>query len=304
MRRLIPLASLTLIAAGPLSGQDLAGRSDRTFTLNEPVPEGGWVRVATFNGRIEITQGSGSRVEVRAAKELRRGDIQDIGFVVRRERDGITICAVWANGDECDSSGNYHSTGRSRNWSQDHQGTVDFTVRIPAGVRVKAASGNGDVSISGAGAEVIAATGNGRLDIAGSSGPVRASTGNGEVTVQDARGPVEVSTGSGEVRVVTSTGPVSANTGNGDIDVSIGRVDRSPDMSFRTGNGRVTLRLPAGFGAELEASTGNGAVSTDFPVQLQSGRIDRTRLRGTLGGGGGRLSISSGNGDVEILRQR
>src|SRR6185436_176141 len=102
--------------------------------------------------------------------------------------------------------------------------------------------------------------GNGRVNIAGSSGEVRVSTGNGEVTVQDAQGPVDVSTGSGAIHVVTSTGPVSANSGNGDIDVSIGKLDRLPDMTFSTGNGEVRLTLPPGLGAELDANTGNGHV--------------------------------------------
>ena len=300
MQRTIVLAAFTLLAAGPLAGQDVVGRADKTFTLSEAVAAGGWVRVATFNGRIEITSGSTGQVEIRAVKDVHRGDIEDIGFVVRREKGGLTICAVYDDGDGCDEDGGYHSAHRGRDWSRNHQGQVDFTVQIPAGMRVKAGSGNGDVRIAGAGAEVIASTGNGRVNIVGSSGEVHASTGNGDVTVQDASGPVEVSTGSGAVRVVTSTGPVSANSGNGDIDVSIGKLDRLPDMSFTTGNGEVRLTLPSGVGAELDASTGNGNVTADFPVTLRSGRLDPTRLRGTLGSGGGRLTISSGNGDIEI----
>lgn len=283
MRRLIFQAAITLLAAGPLTGQAVVGRNDRTFTLSESISEGGWVRLATFNGRIDITQGSSGRVELRAVKNIRRGDIEDIGFVVRRENGGITICAVRDDQDECDGDGSYHGGNRSRNWSRDHQGGVDFTLQVPAGVRVKAASGNGDLNISGTGTEVVAASGNGR------------------VTIQDARGPVDASTGNGDIRVVTSTGPVSANSGNGAIEVSIGKLDRSPEMSFSTGNGAVTLRLPEGFGAELDASTGNGSVTSDFPVRV-TGRMDRSRLRGTLGNGGARLSISSGNGDVEIRR--
>ncbi len=283
--RLIPLAVLSLALTGPLAGQDIVGRNETTFTLSEAVGEGAWVRIATFNGRVEITQGSGRRVEIRAVKNIRRGETSDIGFVVRRVEGGITVCAVWVDQDECSGEGNMQSGDRSGNWSRTHQGQVEFTVQIPAGVRVKAASGNGDVRVAGAGPQVIAATGNGR------------------VMVQDAGGPVEASTGNGEIRVITVTGPVSASSGNGAIDVSIGKLDRSTDMKFTTGNGTVTLRLPDGFGAELDASTGNGTVSTDFPIQLRGGRLNRTRLRGILGDGGGRLSVISGNGDVEIRRQ-
>lgn len=284
MGRFIPLAALSLVLAGPLAGQAIVGRSDRTFTLSESITAGGWVRLATFNGRVDITQGTSGRVEFRAVKNIRRGEVEDIGFVVRRENGGITICAVRDDEDECDGDGGYRSRNRSRDWNREHQGGVDLTIQVPAGVRVKAASGNGDVSISGTGTEVIAASGNGRL------------------TIQDARGPVDASTGNGDIRVVTSTGPVSANSGNGAIEVSIGKLDRAPDMRFSTGNGAVTLRLPEGFGAELDANTGNGTVTSDFPVRV-TGRMDRSRLRGTLGGGGARLSISSGNGDVEIRRQ-
>jgi hypothetical protein len=73
-------------------------------------------------------------------------------------------------------------------------------------------------------------------------------------------------------------------------------------MSFSTGNGRVELLLPEGFGAEVEAGTGNGEVTTDFPIQLR-GRLDPSRLHGTIGRGGGHLTISSGNGDIALRRQ-
>ena len=75
MQRIFPLAALSLLAAGPLAGQDIVGRADKTFTLSESVAAGGWVRVATFNGRIEITSGGSGQVEIRAVKEVRRGEI-------------------------------------------------------------------------------------------------------------------------------------------------------------------------------------------------------------------------------------
>ena len=93
MQRIIPLTALTILAAGPLAGQDIVGRAEKTFSLSEAVSAGGWVRVATFNGRIEVTSG-GSQVEIRAVKDVRRGEVEDIGFVVRREQGGLTICAV------------------------------------------------------------------------------------------------------------------------------------------------------------------------------------------------------------------
>jgi putative adhesin len=303
MKRLIASAGLACLISGPVTAQSIVGRRESTFSVTEAIANGRWIRIATPNGFIKIAQAAGERAEIRATKEIHRGSVEDIGFVVRRESGGITVCAVYEDEDECDDTGSYHGGWhRSRNWSRDHQSRVDFTVRIPPGVRVKAGSGNGDVSISGAGAEVVAATGNGRIDIAGTTGIVKASTGNGRVTIEGAQGQVEVSSGNGNIRVATSTGPVSATSGSGDIEVSVGRLDRSPDMAFSTGNGRVDLLLPEGFGADVEAGTGNGEVTTDFPIQVR-GRLDPSRLRGTIGHGGGHLTISSGNGDVQIRKR-
>ena len=300
MTRLSGLIGLLTLIAVPGAAQEIVGRNETTFTLSESVSRGAWVRIASFNGPIDVAQSTGNRVEIRATKEMSRGEIEDIGFVVRRTDGGLTVCAVYDDGDECTEDGGYRS--HRRGGRREPQGRVEFVVRVPEGVRLKIGTGNGELRIAGTSSEVEAGTGNGRVDISGSTGRVTASTGNGRLTISDAHGEVEASTGSGDIHVVTSVGPVSANTGNGDIDVSIARLDGRPDMSFTTGNGQVSLELPDGFEAEVRASTGNGDVTSDFPIRT-SGRLEHSRLRGTIGSGGGRLVINSGNGDVEIRRR-
>ena len=284
MKYLIITAGLAGLVAGPVAAQQIVGRTETTFSVSETVAGGAWVRIASPNGFVKVTQGTGDRVEIRADKVVRRGSVEDVGFVVRRGSGGVTVCAVFEAEEECDSDGRYRSNDRhARHWSEDHQVRVNFTVRIPAGVRVKAGTGNGDISIAG-GAEVTA------------------SSGNGKVTVEGAQGPVDASSGNGDIRVSTSLGPVEASSGNGSIDVSMDRLEGSPPMSFSTGNGRITVTVPETFGAELESSTGNGHVTVDFPIQMR-GRLDPSRIRGTLGKGGGRLVMSSGNGDLKIRKQ-
>ncbi len=284
MKYLIITAGLVGWVAGPATAQQIVGRTETTFSVSETVAGGDWIRIASPNGFVRVTQGTGDRVEIRADKVVRRGSVEDVGFVVRRGSGGVTVCAVFEDEDECDSDGSYRSHDHhSRHWSDDHQIRVNFTVRIPAGVRVKARSGNGDVTIAGGAA-------------------VTASSGNGKVTVEGAQGPVDAASGNGDIRVSTSLGPVEASSGNGSIDVSMDRLEGSPPMSFSTGNGRITVTVPETFGAELESSTGNGHVTVDFPIQMR-GRLDPSRIRGTLGKGGGRLVMSSGNGDLKIRKQ-
>ena len=161
---------------------------------------------------------------------------------------------------------------------------------------------NGDVSVTGAGAEVVASSGNGRVRVATTAGGVSASSGNGEVTVEGATDRVEARSGNGRVRVSTSLGPVNASSGNGSIEVSMDRLTDDSDMEFHTGNGRVIVTVPADFSAEIETSQGSGEFQTDFPM-LVKGRLTPSRVRATIGKGGRRLHMTSGNGDIELRKR-
>ncbi len=298
MHRILWVALAILLPTNALA--QVVGRNESTFTVAHRIGNGDWVRIASPNGTIRIVQTSGAEVQVRAHKDVRRGSIEDVGFVVRRGSDGITVCAVYEDEDECSNDGTYRGRNRRSGYNSP-QVRTDFTVSIPANARVRAGSGNGDVSIEGAGAMVVASTGNGDIEISNTQGQVEAHSGNGRVTITAAKGAVDASTGNGAIRVATAAGPVDASTGNGSIDVTMDRLQGSPEMRFTTGNGRITIRVPDGFGAELVSSTGSGRVTVDVPFEAQ-GRIRKTSLRGRIGSGGGRLVLRSGNGNVNVLR--
>jgi hypothetical protein len=59
--------------------------------------------------------------------------------------------------------------------------------------------------------------------------------------------------------------------------------------------------LPAAFQGEVDSQTGNGKVMTDFPISVD-GRLDSQHLRGTIGKGGPRIRLSTGNGDLELRK--
>ena len=109
---------------------------------------------------------------------------------------------------------------------------------------------------------------------------------NGDVTVSGAKGAVRVSTGNGRVSVTTAEGPVEARTGNGDIDVSMTQLKAADDMTFSTGSGGVRVTLPSGYNGELDATTGNGELRSDFDLKIQ-GRMNPRHIRATIGDGAG-----------------
>lgn len=304
MRLASALFAAALALPTMLPAQQVVGRNEDVFNWSDRVARGDLFRFAAPTGKVTVTTTTGDRVQLKATKILRDGQASDIGFVVVREDDGFTVCAVYEDDDRCTRDGVQTSGDRHRyfNDSRRRRATLDVTIQVPAGVRIAASSGNGDVSVSGATASVSAASGNGRVRVSGSGAEVRATSGNGRVTVEDAKGPVHATSGNGDVEVATATGPVTAHSGNGDVIVSMDAVSGDGDMELSSGNGRVRLTLPANFAADIDASTGRGSIDTDFAITL-TGRISRQHLRGTIGGGGRRLHLSSGNGSIEIRRR-
>lgn len=294
------LVALALVPAAPRA-QAQVGQSDSIYTWRGPLAARALLTVRNYNGPIDVRQASGTSAEVRAEKRTSRGggSIRDVAFDVRTESNGdVTICSTYRDRNPCDD--------RSYNDRDDDRGdrrsvTVVMTVLVPRGAQVKIATGNGDVSVERVGGDVNAATGNGRVRVDGTDGTVRVSTGNGDVDVRGAKAPVRVSTGNGRVTVTTTEGPVEARTGNGDIDVTMSQLKAREDMAFHTGSGHVRVTLPAGYNGEVDATTGNGEVRTDFDIKVR-GRLNPNRVRGTIGSGGPLLRLTSGNGRLEILK--
>jgi Putative adhesin len=296
MHRLMLHLSMFAVTATSALAQATTG-SAGPFDWTGQVPTGGKLRIADVHGDIRVTAATGDRVVVHG--EVRsRGRHGTIVFDVVPEGNVVAICARWADGPACTTRGLHDEDDDEM---EGESASADFTVQLPRGVRIDAGTGNGRVDISGTGTDVGASSGNGAVRVAGATGKVSASSGNGDVIVEGAGGAVSASTGNGSVRAYTNAGPVNASTGNGSIDVRMQTLEGRNDMTFTTGNGEVTVAVPANYSAELDAETGHGSVRSDFPMQV-NGRIDPSRLHAVIGTGGARLKLSSGNGDL-VLRK-
>jgi DUF4097 and DUF4098 domain-containing protein YvlB len=299
MRTFVATIALGLAFAGIAAGEagaQLVGRSEAVYTWRGNIPDGRQFTIRNFNGPITVRPASGNTTELRAEKKPRGGaSVTDVAFDVQRSSNGdVTICST-QDDDSCEGR------HRSRDGWRNREVTVEMTVLVPRGVRVRLGTGNGAVSVERAGNEVEASTGNGRVRVVETEGPVRVSTGNGEVEVRGAKGRVHVSTGNGDVTVATSEGPVEVSSGNGDIDVRMAALRAREDMEFHTGSGDVHVTLPANYNGELDASTGNGTIQSDFDLKVK-GRFDPRHVRATIGNGGPMLRMTTGNGEFEIRK--
>jgi hypothetical protein len=294
-----PALLAALVALPALSGaQTLLGRNDSVFTWRGTLPAGALLTVRNHNGPIEVRPATGTQVEFRAEKRARYGNFTDVAFDVGTGSKGdITICSTFRDNNPCDEDRRSWSGGDD--WRRGV--TVAMTVLVPRGAQVRVATGNGAVSVERVGGEVSASTGNGRVNVLNTDGAVRVSTGNGDVEVREAKGAVRVSTGNGRVTVSTAQGPVEARSGNGDIDVRMTALRPSEDMTFSTGSGNVRVTLPTDYNGELDASTGNGSISSDFDLKVE-GRMSPRRVRATIGTGGAKLRLATGNGGLELRK--
>ena len=288
---LVARAASCFMLAVPANAQNWRGRGDSTFVWAARISDGGTLTIKNIVGGITVTEASSDRVEVRAEKQMRgRGESSDISFDVQESGSGATICTVYRGESACEE-GSFKNT----------RFNVKFTVAMPRGLRLRASTGNGELSVERAGSEVDMRTGNGNIHIGQTEGRVTAATGNGDLEVESARGPVRAATGNGRIFVATAAGPVSASTGNGDIDVRMQSLSAGGDMSFVSGSGAVRITLPADFNGNVDASTGNGELRTDFEIRL-IGRLDPQHMRGTIGSGGRTIRLQTGNGRLEIRK--
>jgi len=117
--------------------------------MREQLESGDRLRLSTPNGAISIRQGSGSEVEIRAAKTADRGaSMSHIGFIVQKSADGLVVCAAYNDDDECDMDrGCRQRRNRSRDGWNRQRARASFVVTIPAGVRMNAGTDNGDIEI-------------------------------------------------------------------------------------------------------------------------------------------------------------
>lgn len=302
MIRQLTLPTLALLLVAPLAPLAAQQRTTGGQELDwrGRIRSGGTLRVFNTNGAVRVEPTDSDEATARSQTRGSEAERARVILEVIEDGDGVTICARREN-QRCTPDG-LRSEGRNSWNDRERSGTATLTIGLPRGVDLRASSGNGAVTVTRAGADVHASSGNGDVQVNGAAGAVRASSGNGAVTVNDAGRGVTASSGNGRVVISTAEGPVKASSGNGSVDVRMQSLQGSEDMEFTSGNGRVTVRLPASFTGQLDLSTGHGSAYSDFPVTVQ-GRLQPTRLRGAVGDGRGpTVRLRSGNGSVEVRK--
>ena len=233
------------------------------YQWNGRIEAGRSIEIKGINGGIRAVAANGNDVRVSATRTARRSNVEDVRFDVVPHDGGVTICAVYPSRRGQANECRPGQAGRMN--VENNDVTVEWTVQVPQGVNFVGRTVNGSVQASGMPADVVAHTVNGGIN-------------------------------------VSATGVARAFTVNGDINATLGRGSWNGEVEFSTTNGSIVVTLPAGLGARVSAGTVNGDIETDFPLEVR-GRFGPRRMSGTIGSGGGGLSLNTVNGGITIKRR-
>jgi len=291
-------AALTVLLAGPgcvdIVGSDLGQakyveRDEKHFSVSGK-PD---LTFITFDGSIEIRPWDKSEVQV--VVEKRGRDKQDVDLIeVKATQDGNRLeIAV----TEPHNRGGF-------NFEFNNHRSAKLFVSLPATSDVSARSGDGSIDIERVSGKLQLRSGDGSIDGRMLSGAVNANTGDGSIKLADIKGDLNATTGDGRITLNGQLTGVHARSGDGSvvIEVEPGSAAEA-DWDITTGDGSITLAVPDGFGAEIDAHTGDGGIRMeDVSLSNVSGKIGRNSVRGTLGAGGKNVRVRTGDGSITLRR--
>src|SRR5687768_9612539 len=183
--------------------------------------------------------------------------------------------------------------------------SVRMLVTVPRTLNLEARTGDGSIDARDLSGRVELRTGDGSVRLQRIDGDITVSTGDGSVSARELGGMVVVSTGDGGVDMSGRFAGLRAHTGDGSIGIdALSGSTMQREWTLTSGDGGVTIRLPPDFNAEVDARTGDGAISTSGDIALTRPAGERQRrhvVRGRVGSGGEVLTLRTGDGSIRIV---
>ena len=268
----LPAVLAALIAAPgcvDIVGADLGRyveRDEKHFAMSGK-PD---VTLSTFDGSIEIRPWDKPDVEVVIEKRGRdKDDVAQMHVHVEQQGNHVQVSVTQPKRDHV-----FKFNSRS----------ATLIVSLPASSDVAARSGDGSIDIERIAGHVQLRSGDGSIRGRMLGGDVDADTGDGSIKLDGTLTGLHVRTGDGSVTIRAESGSVP-----------------SSDWDIVTGDGSVTLEVPDGFGAELDAHTGDGGIHIrDVALSNVTGKLGKSDLRGRLGNGGRTLRVRTGDGSITV----
>jgi len=287
-------------------GPEVTDTVSRTVTLGDA----GTFELTNLAGDITITATGGDQAVVEAVKRVRNRDEAQ----GRAQLDALEVEFTEQPG-RLEVRTDFPNDRRL-------SAEVEFTVRVPAGTRVRVRTVSGGIQLTGIQGEVRAESISGNVTVSDASridllktvsgtlsltdaelenGTVSAVS--GDVVLSDVRGrSLDAQAVSGRISLVNvQSERVTAESVSGDIEFE-GPLTRNGRYELSTHSGRIRMAVEGDTGFDLNASTFSGNVESDYPLELR-GRRDRglgQSVRGSYGDASAVLDLRSFSGTISL----
>lgn len=293
---------LIVLMACSLSVASVQGTFQKTFQVSGPVN----MEVLTHSGDVTVHTGAAGSVIISG-----KIHVSDHWFGSNRQSEV----------GELEKNPPVRQSGNAINidYVNVRDISIDYEITAPPETTLRTRTNSGDQNVDGLTTNLDLQSDSGDMRLSNVTGGAKVRTGSGNVEAHDISGAIAAEAGSGDIRLETKGGgDVRVHTGSGDIQlrgisgglwVEAGSGDVSVEGSqagaweVRTGSGNVDLQLPDKAGFDLQASTGSGRVVVDRPLTMTvQGDLEKSHrsMSGQVGGGGPKLMVHTGSGDVSI----
>jgi len=273
-----PRRALAVLCGLLIASAASAATLKENFNKTVPLKPGSQVTLRNVNGGVTFEAWDRDEVRIEAEKKVKAGTDEAARKVMSQVRIEVT---PGAGGLRIETKIPKNGDGFFA-WIFNNQVNVNVTYRVHVPRR----------------AAVDAETVNGGVNLAGTRGKVRVETTNGGIDIKDVQGNVDAVSTNGGITATRIAGAVKAGTTNGGIDADLLDVPDGSDLQLETTNGGISIRLLRDARLSVDASTTNGRVDSDFEVE--GAAKGKRSLKGDINGGGGRLELSTTNGNIEI----
>ncbi len=316
-------SALLLVAIFPFGA---SAASEEIFNREIDVKLGGKLIVDVDFGRVDVTTGADDKVTLQARRDIDFRDaarekeyLAAVPITITQESNTVTVRAHSVKGlsfhgfRHTKMDGYYTLRVPKQFRTELHTGGGSITANELVGDAtadtgggklrfahlqgsISGQTGGGDIKIEDCNGSLKIETGGGDIDLARSKGSLRAETGGGGIKVHNFDGDTHVSTGGGELTLEQISGKIIGETGGGAIRASLtGTVNK---ISLESSGGSIDVALPAMAGADIEAETSEGRITTNLPLQFA--KTDDEHLRGKLNGGGPSIVLRTSAGSITI----
>lgn len=166
---------------------------------------------------------------------------------------------------------------------------------------------NGNVRINASGSSIVFSSIVGNLEIRNSSGKTAGEYLSGDLTLSQTIGSVDLKRIEGNIRIKSTSSKIDIDQDSGSLDVTAetGDINIKTELSssneyfVETISGSINFMIPGSSGGSVNIEAGSGDIDARIPISIES--FSKTKLSGTFGGGGPKISLSTRSGDITLL---